>query len=66
MQAIGKGMHHLKAGFSEAFDANEHQAILEILKYKDFDERYLGWISSIMSSGTSSVLVNGTPPKKFA
>lgn len=30
------------------------------------DERWLGWIASIFSSGTSSILLNGTPGKKFA
>jgi hypothetical protein len=55
----------LKLDFSKAFDTIEHQAILNILRCWGFDDRWLGWVQSIFSSGFSSVLLNGVPGKKF-
>ena len=51
----------LKLDFAKAFDTIEHDAILRILRCKGFDVRWNGWISSLLSSGSSSVLLNGVP-----
>ena len=56
----------LKLDFAKSFDTIEHKAILQILRCKGFDGRWLGWMDCLMSSGTSAVLLNGTPGKKFA
>jgi hypothetical protein len=43
----------------------EHDAVLAMLKHYGFDDLFIGWINSILSSGTSSVLLNGVPGKTF-
>jgi hypothetical protein len=55
----------LKLDFAKAFDTVEHQAIMKILSCQGYDDRLMHWMSMIISSGTSSVLLNGVPGKKF-
>jgi hypothetical protein len=42
----------LKLDFAKAFDTIEHEAIIQVMKFKGFNEIWLGWAKSILSSGT--------------
>jgi retron-type reverse transcriptase len=53
----------LKLDFEKAFDKVEHHVILSMLQRKGFSSKWLAWINSILSSGTSQVLLNGVLEK---
>jgi hypothetical protein len=54
----------LKLDFAKAFDTFEHATLLKILQCKGFDDRWLNWIHMILSTGFSSILMNGVSGKK--
>jgi retron-type reverse transcriptase len=55
----------LKIDFEKAFDTLDHGALLTILKAKGFPDLFLDWVKEVLSSGSSSVLLNGVPSKPF-
>jgi retron-type reverse transcriptase len=55
----------LKLDFENAFDTVEHDLILQVLSFRGFGPKWLGWIRDILQSGTSSVLLNGVRGKSF-
>jgi retron-type reverse transcriptase len=63
--ASNKPIIILKLDFAKAFDTIEHEAILQNLKYKGFDDKFILWVTNILSTDTSSILLNGVPGKQF-
>jgi hypothetical protein len=54
----------LKLDFEKAFDLVEHSVILAMLRAKGFPSKWINWIEDVLSSATTSVLLNGTSRKR--
>jgi hypothetical protein len=55
----------LKLDFEKAFDLVEHVVILDMLRAKGFPLKWVRWTEDILTSATSSILLNGTTGKEF-
>jgi hypothetical protein len=56
----------LKIDSEKAFDTLDHEAIIQIMRAKGYPELFLTWVKEVLSSGSSSILVNGVPGKSFS
>jgi hypothetical protein len=63
MSNFKEGNCDSKAWFWKAFDKIEHHVILSMLQRKGFSPSWISWVTSILGSGTSKVLLNGVPGK---
>jgi hypothetical protein len=54
-----------KIDFEKAFDTLDHEAIIQVMRAKGFPEKFLCWVREILTSGSSSILLNGVPGKPF-
>jgi hypothetical protein len=43
----------------------EHEVILKVLRHKGFPQQWITWVQDILSSSTSSILLNGVSSKVF-
>ena len=55
----------IKVDFAKAFDTVAHEALFQILKHKGFDDKWIGWVREVLTTGSSSILLNGVPGKQF-
>lgn len=55
----------LKLDFEKAIDKLENPVILDTLRHKSFSDKWIAWINLVLSSGSSSVLLNGVPGRPF-
>jgi hypothetical protein len=55
----------LKLDIAKAFDTVEHEAILQVMRHKGFNEKWLKWSSDFLSTRHSAVLLNGVPGRQF-
>ena len=51
----------LKLDFKKAFDSVEWSSLDAILRVRGFDSRWRSWISNILTSGKTAVMLNGVP-----
>jgi hypothetical protein len=56
---------HNQVDFTKALDTIDRTSIIQMMKHQGFDEKWLIWTSSIMSTATTSVLLNGVPGKSL-
>jgi hypothetical protein len=54
-----------KLDFTKAFDMIEHSAITKMMNQLGFNDRWINWISFILDSANTSVLLNGVPGKNL-
>jgi hypothetical protein len=55
----------IKLDFTKAFDTIQHNSIIDIMKQLGFSNQWLKWISNILASASTSVLLNGAPGKSL-
>jgi hypothetical protein len=55
----------LKLDFENAFDTIEHDIIFKILQHNGFSPQWINSVKSLLTSVSSSILLNGVPGKQF-
>lgn len=55
----------MKLDISKAFDSVRWDYLLELLQHRGFPARWRNWITALMATSTSKVLLNGIPTDKI-
>jgi retron-type reverse transcriptase len=55
----------IKLDFEKAFDLVEHSAVLTMLKHMGFGDKFLSWIKMILTTASTSIILNGVPGKSI-
>jgi len=55
----------LKLDFEKAFGMVEHSTIIQVMSILGLPDRWIQWVSMILSLASTAVLLNGTPGKFF-
>ena len=55
----------LKIDIAKAFDSVAWNFLLEVLAYLGFGRRWRDWISSILSTASTKILLNGRPGRRI-
>ena len=55
----------MKIDFEKAFHLVEHEAILQILQAKGFNQSWINLVNNVFKSASTSVMLNGVPGKTF-
>jgi hypothetical protein len=49
--------------FEKSFDKVQYNAIIYMLRYLRFGDKFISWIENILGSATTSIILNGVPGK---
>jgi hypothetical protein len=55
-----------KLDISKAFDSVRWDHLITLLAHRGFPTRWINWITSLLSSSTSTVMLNGVPLRRFS
>jgi hypothetical protein len=55
----------LKLDIAKAFDSVAWNFMLEVLEYMGFGQRWRDWISCILSSASTKIILNGRPGRRI-
>jgi hypothetical protein len=55
----------IKLDFEKAFDMIEYNAIIDMMKHMGFGDLWISWITNILTSASTSVILNGVPGKYY-
>ncbi|MFS7909622.1 putative RNA-directed DNA polymerase [Helianthus anomalus] len=64
-RCVGKSLFLFKIDFEKAYDNVHWEFLIGVMRQMGFPDRWCNWIYGVLSSASSSVLVNGSPTIEF-